>query len=414
MKRSIVLWLRRCQFPLMVLLSAIPLLLTFLSIHAPDMLDASGALFALYLLVSGVCLAVPGARRLPAAWAGTALLVLLCAALMPVWERPLLLLVPVVLAGLLFFSLPIAARRYESEVPPFFYVTGISIHIVVQFLHYYFSIGGASPYAPVDGMLTASLMGYLLLLLLSMNRISLDNASLARHHIPEGMRRMNTAMTLVFLACSLVLALMPAVVRGITALWQALRHAVGAAVEFLLSLLPSSPDSLGGLDGAPQGIAGFPLENAEPSALARMLEKIASVLSFVILLVGFVVLIRMLVSFFIRVYRALIARMRLYMEAASTEYEDEITDTREDGAAREIRFLRREKRRAQEDARTPQGRIRQEYARLLRRNPDWGVSSTARENLPGGAARIYERARYSDHSVTNEDAEQFSRGVRRK
>lgn len=414
MKKKLFLWLRRCQLPVMLLLSVMPVMLTTLCVHVPDALGATGVLFAAYVAVSSLSLLVPGSRRMTAAALGSAAMLGFSFVYLPIRTYPLLLLLPAVLIALLYFSLPLAVRQYEAEIPPFVYFIGVAVHVVVQFLHHYFSAAGnVSPYDPVDSALTAVLIGYMLLFLLSMNRISLDNASLVRYRIPAGMRGVNTAMTIVFLAGALLLSMLPAVVRGITLLWRGLSSAVSHFFAFLLSLFPETADLGMGMQGGMNGM--FPSGEAanETGPLARLLEKIASIVTMVIIIVGFAILLHLITKLLLRLARHLIKRMRTYMTAAAAEYEDEITDTREDSAQREIRVLRRQRHAAQEAARTPAGRIRQTYARLLRRRPQWTASSTARENLPATAAELYERARYSDHPVTAEDAERFAESTHR-
>ena len=44
----------------------------------------------------------------------------------------------------------------------------------------------------------------------------------------------------------------------------------------------------------------------------------------------------------------------------------------------------------------------------MKKHPYWGDQSTARENLPKDAAQIYEKARYSEHTLSQQDAEQFA------
>ena len=414
MKKNLTRWLRRCQLPLMLLLSVMPIMLTTLCLHAPDMLGVSGILFAAYTAAAALCLLVPGSRRMSAAVLCSAALLALSAVILPLRPRPLLLLFPAALIVLLFFSLPLAARKFESDIPPYVYFIGVAIHLVIQFLHHYFgSYDGGSPYEPVAPALTASLIGYMLLFLLSMNRISLDNASLARHRIPAGMRAVNTAMTLLFLGASLLLAVIPAIVHAVIALWHALLYAVTQALSFLVSLLPAAADIGPGMQGAP-GLM-FPQGDAieQSSAFAVLIQKIMSVVTMIIFIAGCAALIYLISRLVSRLARHIIARLRIYMTAAAAEYEDEITDTREDGAQREIRFLRRKTRAAQEAAATPQGRIRQGYARLLRHRPQWSASSTARENLPESAAALYERARYSEHPVSAEDADRFASEIRK-
>ncbi len=414
LRSAVPVLLRRMHFPVLLLLSAMPVFLAWLSINAPKALPSAYILFAAYLLLSGVCVCVPGKIRLPAAIVSGALLTALCFAVLAVAAYPLFLLLPVGLSALLFFSLPLAVRQYDSEVSPFVYVAGVGVHVAIQFLHHYFAgVGGVSPYEPASRALTLSLIAYILLFLLSMNRISLDNATLLRHRLPPGMRGLNTVLTLLFVALSLLLALTPAIIRGITALWHVLSGLLARLLSWLLSLLPSAADPGFGAAGGAPGMMPMMGEAPEPSALALLMQKIASVVSMLILIAGTAFLLYSLLRLLLRLARRLIARLREYTSAASAEYEDEITDTREDGAQRETRFLRRASRRTAQHDGTPAGRIRQSYARLLRRNPKWAQSSTARENLPEDAAVLYERARYSEHPVTAEDAERFSQDVRR-
>lgn len=408
MKKDISFLVRRWQLPLLLLLSVMPLMLMQLCLDAPDALPASGALFAAFAAVSGVCLFVPGSRRIPAAVLGSVFLLAISLLVLPIGTHPSLLFLPAALIVLLFFSLPLALRQYESEIPPFVYVAGVLIHAVTQFLHHHFALtGGVSPYEPIDGALTATLIGYILLFLLSMNRISLDNASLARHRLPASMRRFNTALTLAFMALALAIAALPAVAHAIRVFAGTLAEVLARLSAWLLSLLPSAGEI--GDSSAPAAQALPELASqTEPSALAQLLEKIAYILSMVILVGGGLFLLFLLYGQLRRLVRWLLARFKRYVVSASSDYDDEITDTRGDGAQRENHFTRRAFRRAAAYDGTPSGRIRQTYARLLRRNPKWAASSTARENLPEQAAVLYERTRYSDHPVTGEDAERFA------
>jgi len=414
MKKNAFLLLRRCQFPLFLLLSFMPVMLITACMNAPDALGCLWILFAVYMTVSSLCLLVPGKIRMLLASLGCAALLILSVLCFPIKERTTLLLIPFGLSILLFLSLPLAMRQYESDVPPFVYFIGVAVHFVAQFLNHYFTDGsGVSPYAPVSGALTASLIGYVLLFLLSMNRISLDNASLARYRLPAGMRGINTALTILFIAVSLMLSIMPSVIRGVTLLFKTLSGAIVRFFAFLLSFLPSAPDAGYGMQGGMGAMIPMGAEAPEPSAFAVLLEKIATVATTIIILVGTLILLRLLLILTMRLVRHVTKRLRAYMSAASAEYEDEVTDTREDGAQREIRFLRRSRPRSARHDDTPAGRIRSGYAKLMHRNPKWPASSTARENLPETAASLYERARYSEHPVTGEDAKHFLEEIKK-
>lgn len=412
MKHILLIMLRRCHFPVMLLLSAAPLIIMQLFTHAPDALPVFVALSTAYVLLCALCLLVPAKVRLPVSLLCDAVLLTLGFLLLPSADQPLIMLLPTVLCAMLMISLPVALRRYESEISPFFYFAGIAVHIVVQFLVHHFDQQGTPFYAPLLPALTGVSLAYILLLLMSMNRISLDNATLARYRLPQSIRRFNTVLTLGFMAISLILALMPTVVRGITLLWKTLLAVIARVSAFLLNLLPTAPD-YGSMSGAPSEFGlpqGAPIET---NRFAVLLEKFFSVLTAVFVVVGALILLRLLLRLIKRIVRHLIARLHRYIAEASTEYDDEITDTREDGAQRNIQPLLRSKRRTQTQDMTPIGRIRQMYARLLRRHPMWTESSTARENLPPDAAALYERARYSEHDVTPEDAERFAAGVKK-
>lgn len=413
MKNAFSIWLRRWQFPLLLLLSVMPIGLTLLSLHAPQALFSAYLLFGAYAVLSGVCLAVPASKRLCAGIVSCALMTLMTPAVLSVRAYPLFLLLPAALSALLLYSLPLAARRYESDVPPYIYVTGILIHSVIQFLHQYFArVSGGSPYEPVSTALTVSLVGYIVLLLLSMNRISLDNATLARHRLPASMRRFNTLLTLGFIALSLLLSVIPAVASTLRMLFHLLTTTIVRFSSWLLSLLPEAPPVEGGASGGMPGLPGMALETTEPSFLAQLMETIVSAFSTLLFVGGSLFLLYRIAVLLLRLLRHVLGRLRMYVSAASTDYDDEITDTREDGAARESRFVRRARRQTAFDP-TPAGRIRQTYARLLRRNPKWTDSSTARENLPEQAAALYERTRYSEHPITGEDAERFAAEIKK-
>lgn len=407
--RGMLSALRRCLLPLMLLLSFMPLFLLALCTSAPASLGASSVLFAAYALACALCLRLPGKRRLPGAALSCAALMALGFAVLPVRAQPLLLLLPGALAALLLISLPLAARQSISEIHPFFLFIGVGVHLLAQFFTRYFSTNGVSFYAPVAPALTASLIGYMLLFLLTMNRISLDNATFLRHRLPPGMRMMNTLLTLGFLALSLIVALLPAVARALAALWQGLTAAVVRVCVFLLSLLPAGEEiGTGGESGAPQALMAEDVI-APASPLAQLLEKVASVFAMALLAACFITLLRILWRQLIRLSRHLARRLREYAKDAGAEYEDEITDTREDGMQRETRRIHPRLRRSPPRDAAPAARIRFAYAQMLRRHPEWARSATARETLQPDAAALYERARYSAHPVTDEDAQRFAR-----
>ena len=115
-------------------------------------------------------------------------------------------------------------------------------------------------------------------------------------------------------------------------------------------------------------------------------------------------LLRLLRDTFRKLYHTVTDGVSADME----DFLDEITDTRADGQSAYAR-KKREPRKPMPDLRrlTPVQRVRYQYRLLAKKHPYWGEQSTARENLSKEAAQIYEKARYSDHTVTAEDAQEF-------
>jgi len=107
--------------------------------------------------------------------------------------------------------------------------------------------------------------------------------------------------------------------------------------------------------------------------------------------------------------------LRNFTSDSTAEYEDEITDTRDSVIADEEEIIKPKRRRRilSDRGLSNTEKIRHRYRQLQKKNPQWRKSSTARENLPEASAGIYERARYSPHPITAEDAEQFKTETKR-
>lgn len=405
----ILLWLRRCHFPLLLLLGAAPVALLLLYLWDPTLIASGCALYAVCLLLSAACAALSGRRRLIAGSGCALALFALGCALLPIRARPSLLAIPLGVGALLMASLPLSSRG-AGENSPTFYFSGLIAHIFTYAL-FHTSLASRIADAQSAQILTILFAAYMALFLLALNRISLNNATLARHAAARFMRVINVALTLAFLALSFLLACVPALARLVHRAWLALRAVMAQLNEWLMSLLPHDT----GFSGTLQAGMTMPeqaVEQTKPGLFSIILEHIATALAVIALILGISMLLRLIAKGFVRLARYLSARLRLYVAAATEDYIDEITDTREDGAHRESRLSLRIKRRSRTEAETPGERIRALYAHLLRRKPQWPDSSTARENLPEEAAALYERARYSDHEAAQEDEDRFRADIR--
>jgi hypothetical protein len=236
---------------------------------------------------------------------------------------------------------------------------------------------------------------------------------MARCALPASMRKANTLLTLCFLALAFCIAAIPLAVRLLLACRDMLFAVLRTAYLLIDRLLPDAP-TVGGAGGPMMMPFGMPAEEyAQPSALALLLERLMTALTYLVLILGTLLLIRLIARLALRAIRIAAARLARYSAAISGDYTDEITDTRDEEGRSETYAVRIKKRfvpSAMPDE--PGARIRWRYARLLARR-SWAESSTARENLPPDAAAIYERARYSNLPAEKADAEQFDLRTRK-
>ena len=396
---NIIRLIRRCHLSFLLLLSAghpLTLIACRLAPQGAQALAYFSLLLAPALLI---CASVPGRyRRLALCACSIALLgaghVLLSPGIMA-------LAMPTCCAALLAFAIAYAGRS-PAQAPPMLYLFCVLAQALALFLLYQ-----ADEAVRAMAHMRGAFFLWLLLFALAFNRISLNNATLARYRLSTGMARTGTVLTLLVFLLALALCAIPTVVSGVIHLFGAMRDVGVWLLIKLLSLFPA--DSMGGgpAPGSPMPPAlGAPTASA-PSLFTLVLEKIATALSLVIIIAGSALLIRLLALALWQLMRRVIQYLQRYNAAVTEDYEDEISDTRSDSGERMFLPLRRRTRAGHAYPDTPAGRIRRRYAQLLARNPAWTDSSTARENLTPDAAALYERARYSEHTPTEQDALHF-------
>lgn len=390
--------LRRCHLPLLALLSFAQLLVLLISRLVPQACTALVGMAALCLPLLMVLMAVPGRMRpivliaCPLALLGAGHLLL---------SGPAMYAMSIGCAALLMGALSHAGKKPSEASPMFYFFCVLAQAASLFFLHH------AEDALKSMLLMRGAFYLRLLLFLLAFNRISLNNATLSRFQLSEGMARTGTVLTVCVFALALLLCAMPAVVSGVLWLGRMLREGSIRLLLFLINLFPS--DSAAGAAGGGMPMlpaVGVPVD-ADPSVFTVILERIAAVLSAIILIAGCAVLLRHLVHALLFCMRRILAHLKRYAASVTEDYEDEITDTREEGGERTFHPLRHRAKQRFSYPDTPAGRIRRRYAQLLARHSAWTASSTARENLSAEAAALYERARYSDHAPTAEDARRF-------
>lgn len=358
-----------------------------------------------YLLCGCLCAQLRGKWRLTAG-AGFAL----CMAALGVagfirTRQPVFLFMGFGHAGLMLFTLP--AREFIRQEIVF---TGLLIHVAAQiWLNLMDGTALQATYAPVRPLLTATLVIFLACSVLTLNQLNLASALPEAQAVPGSIRRRNRLLTFLMLVAALLISLIPALGRWLTQAWDMLRTVVAQVIRWLIDLYPAPAPvpGGGGAGGADFGMLG---EAAPTSPLAVILEKIMLALAFAFLAVLLVKALRILGQKLMMFLRWGFQRLQSYASSATEDYVDELQNTREQGDERFLlNRLRRRRISARElEAMPPRERIRILYAIARRKHPEWPASGTARETLKEESARIYERARYSTHPVTEEDADRFT------
>ncbi len=406
-------FLRKAQHPLLLGLASLPVAMLVALSFAPEVFPWCWCFPAAYVLLSWACLLIPGKKRLLGGIAGAAALLAGAILLLPWRTHIVLLLLPVMSIVLLLLTLPIGGWPYNRELAVGWHVSGVLTHLLMQVLVNASRLTGTDTYLPAGTPLLVSFLAYAVLVLLALNRASLDSAAQSRRKVPLLMRRQNLVLTLALLVIGVLIAAVPAIGSALSVAWDALLRGIALLASLLTALLPQR--SAGGGPPAEGDSGGLDFgEAAPPSAFALLMEKIIGWIALAVVVVAAILLLRVIGKKLIRFLRQLWVRMQQYSAAASEDYEDEITSTRDEADVEREGLLSRLRRAAPGDdkGRTPTERVRLRYKRLKQKR-DWSGASTARETLPGDAAALYERARYGGHALTEDDAERFREGTKK-
>ena len=399
----------KLQHPLVLALDFFPVVLFVLAKNAPDALQWMWVLPAAYVLLAWICILMPGKLRLLSGLMGMAAMAALAASVYPLG-------ISVILVGIywvaMLIALPMGRWERGRELGLEWPVIGVVSHVLIQLLINGAQKLGDTSFDTCEGWLVVSFLALAVLVVLSLNRQSLSVASQSRQSIPLLMRRQNLVLVLAVLVIGVLVALIPALGQALSFLWDKLMQLILLIGTFLSAIMPQQKSGGGaaGGDDSEQLIMGAA---SETSWLAIIMEKIMTVMTVIIMIVGAIFIMKMLWKRLKKLLRYLWEKLSMYSAAVSEDYEDEVTSTREDDAERES-MLSRLRRFAPEDERGLDAtqRVRSRY-RGLKRRKQWETSSTARETLPEEAASLYERARYSGETLSEEEAERF-RNVTKK
>lgn len=329
-------------------------------------------------------------------------------------------LLPAVPCVVYLWLLPPAwARAVWEEWSPGLWIAGAGLQLAGQ------AFASRPAFSGVNPLLMIVFLLYAFLLLLSLNRSGIRDGMHGAEKAPAPIRRSNTALVfLVFLVAALASA-WGALAQWLGTAWYYIRLGVGYVILFFMSLLPVNEASQGGQGMGMEGF-GAAAEAAEPSAFALFMEKVFRVLAFILLSVLLFFALRALVKKLRQLWVRLSERLRLYAAASSEDYVDEAESTLNwEEKTQSIQDWMKERiRRAPKQPRWEElngrERVRSLYRQYIRRRPE-AQGATVREALQKDArlsrstadafARLYEQARYSDHDVSANDADQMRKQV---
>ena len=260
---------------------------------------------------------------------------------------------------------------------------------------------------------------FVLLFLLYLNRMNLINGShsdVTGRKVAFQIRSRNICAVLLLFALSAAAGFSSQLRDAAAWLWRMIKKGIAAVIRFIGSLftLAETNEVSGGGGGGMDGLMAA--EAAEKSLFAEILEKAVMVLAALILAFLLWKAAGAAVKAFKALYAALLARLGRLTDMANEDYTETVDDTR--GTGTEGTAVRRHTVR-QSMKRPAGGRelVRYLYRKFLRKNPAL-KGKTCREALEGEAegelfAELYERARYSEHQVTEEESAELERRIGR-
>ncbi len=410
MNGRLAVFLRKMQHVVLIAFGTVPLFVQLLVMLMPEKLNTLPMFPVIYLLIAALCLLTPGWRRYITAAAGVGALFAMAIWLLPLAETPALLIIPVVYSLLLVVVMPIAGWPLEQELHPVWYGGCLAAFILLQIASDAARRKSNLVYEPAQRLLLISFLLFLSMMVLMLNRRSLDIAAQYRMKVPERVRRQNLLLVLGLLLLVILIAAVPAIGRALRKGWQLLGNAITAVSAFFTSMLSFEIGEISGEAGG-GGLMGLPMgEASEPSRFQMILQTIVGDAAIVLIAVMTIWLLWEIIKYLRKQMERFWKYLSRFSYAAAKDYVDEITDTRDEAQYEHSSLIKRLKKRfsrPDESKMTPQERVRYRYLRLRRKHTEWSDAQTARETIPQEAAELYELARYSEHGITQEEVLQF-------
>ena len=400
-------FLRKLQFVVMIALGSYPVTVAAALFFMPGLLPYSWIYPLCFGLIGIAAMAVPGIPRLILTILGMLAFTAPSFVFFSGTTISFVLVVGAAFSILLLCTLRIGGWEAGKELPAGWLACIFVFLLIGCFLSF------VEPKVAHTALpMRLSLFVFLFFAMLSLNRGSLFLAAGGKRSFSPAMIGKNILLTVSLFGIALAVALLPSLWELIKQLFGWLGQLITWLKELFASLIPEETYETGATTFATEvattgeglGVITEKIPRREASA-AEQIMMTSIVLAVVIpaAIFGIYKLSRLL----IKGIRKLISMVDAAAHAQTEDYEDEITDTRQDGQSETRRGKREKKERIPERDLAPGDWIRYRYRQLSKKHPEWQAHNTARENLPDSPAQLYERARYSDHTITPEEAEQF-------
>ncbi|MBQ3146164.1 MAG: hypothetical protein IJB91_00365 [Oscillospiraceae bacterium] len=411
MKRNLKDFLRLVQCPLTIAAGLMPVPILLFTYLQPQLQKYAWIFPVSYFVLTALSFLLPGKLRLPFGLLSAVAIVLPWPFLLTGESLALCLAVAIIFDALLLWSIRMGGWNAEKEL----HSAWIGVCLVAQFLGLGVQLldrqTAQHPLTPMAPWFYLSFFVTVILCMLAMNRKALNTITQERTAVVKAMHRKNVVLVFLLVGAAAVISLLPSAMGAINIVigWirQLLKVFERDYSEDIMTVPPMT-------------------ETAEPEDLgtgfAPNVGKHTDILN-IMFQVFFIVLVAVALPFLLYflwkrlrgVAKKLWRSLRNFTSDSTAEYEDEITDTRDSVIADEEEIIKPKRRRRilSDRGLSNTEKIRHRYRQLQKKNPQWRKSSTARENLPEASAGIYERARYSPHPVTSEDADLFKTETKR-
>ncbi len=250
---------------------------------------------------------------------------------------------------------------------------------------------------------------YMFILLLWQNQDSLTDAGHGRRMIPSFVRKKNILLSSIFSLFIVTVSLIHEITAFFNYLWNQLMQFVHSIVQFLLALLHTENES----GGSVPPIANYPSFGAAdeytPGWLAILIERLVEGLAIILSISLLILAVRFLCRKMVKLFHRLQQYFSRVYQSLSDDYTDEIISIQKEAdPPRLIKQMQRNRRRfLKVDASDPTMLVRQRYRKYQLKHPEWDIGSTPRMHLGSHMADIYEKARYSQISVSSDEADAF-------